>query len=69
MMNCPNCGSKGLMIKGTEYPNSTMTTPAIVYDTRLHDLLGIDPDPDPPKPNDGWRCFNCDEPYKENNND
>ena len=61
MMNCPNCGSKGLMIK-------EVSGEKIICDTRLHDLLGLDPDPDPPKPNDGWRCFNCDEPYKENNN-
>ena len=61
MMNCANCGSKGLMLK--EFSGED-----IIYDTRLHYLLGIDPDPDPPKPNDGWRCFNRDEPYKDNNN-
>ena len=60
MIACLNCGQKGLLVRGVGGPNEQ------VYDTRLADLLGIDPDPDPPKPNDGWRCFNCDEPYKEN---
>ena len=58
-VTCSNCGNRGLLVKGVGSEDETM------YDTRLHDLLGISPDPDPPKLNDGWRCFNCDEPYKE----